>query len=370
MPRIIVSVSNDLSTDQRVKKVCQTLVDEGFEILLIGRKLPNSLPIKRIYPVKRMSLFFHKKVWFYAEFNIRLFFQLLFLKKDILLANDLDTLLPNYLIAKLFNLKLVYDTHELFTEIPELIHRPLVQKVWLTIEKIIFPKLKNVLTVNEDIAQIYEKKYNVSVEVIRNISPRLTLQEIDKNWENKVKEGCKMLIIQGSGINKERGAEEAVAMMQYLHGVVLMIVGSGDVIEDLKRMIKNLKLEKKVKIIGKLPYDELLKYTQIADLGLSLDKGTNLNYEYSLPNKIFDYIQCQVPLMVSDRKIVAALVEDNQIGVVFKEHNPKLMAEIVKEAFQNEKRYQEWKENLRKAAQIYTWEKESVRLKEFYRHLK
>jgi glycosyltransferase involved in cell wall biosynthesis len=369
MPRIVVSVSNDLVTDQRVYKVCNTLYNDGYDILLIGRRFSNSLEIKRPYKVNRIKLVFRKKIWFYAEFNIRLFFKLLFTKKDILLANDLDTLLPNFIISKVFNIKLVYDSHELFTEVPELTRRPKIRKIWILIEKWIFPKLKNVITVNDAIAQIYKEKYNVPVEVIRNISPQLTSQEIDKNWEIKVKEGCKMLIIQGSGINKERGAEEAVEMMQYLHRVVLIIVGSGDVIEDLKWMIKNLKLEKKVKIIGKLPYDELLKYTQIADLGLSLDKGTNLNYELSLPNKIFDFVQCQVPIMASSRKLVAEFIESNQIGMVFDDHDPKKMAETVNSIFQNKERYDVWKDNLKQVAKIYNWESESKPLMDIYKNL-
>jgi glycosyltransferase involved in cell wall biosynthesis len=370
MPRIIVSVSNDLVTDQRVKKVCQTLYEMGYEILLLGRKFSNSAPIERPYKVHRFSLFFNKKVWFYAELNLRLFFKLLFTKKDILLANDLDTLLPNYLIARLFGKKIVYDSHELFTEVPELTERPKVKKTWLGIEKRIFPKLRNVITVNEVIAKIYEKKYQVPVQVIRNISPKLTPQVVDEKWKNSIKQGRKMLVLQGSGINKDRGAEEAVAMMQYLENMVLFIIGGGDVFDYLKVLVGDLNLQDKVMMLDKLPFDELVQYTRITDLGLSLDKGTNLNYEYSLPNKIFDYIQCQVPLMVSNRKVVAQIIQENNIGVVFENHDPKEMAQIVTQALSDKKQYALWKENLILAADKYTWENESITLKNFYQNLK
>ena len=115
MKRILISVTNDLATDQRVHKVCETLQEFGFEILLIGRKLPNSLPVNRNYKTTRMNLIFNKGFLFYTEYNLRLFLKLLFTKKDILLANDLDTLLPNFLISRIQNTKLVYDSHELFT---------------------------------------------------------------------------------------------------------------------------------------------------------------------------------------------------------------------------------------------------------------
>jgi glycosyltransferase involved in cell wall biosynthesis len=370
MPKIVVSVSNDLVIDQRVKKVCQTLFDEGYDILLIGRRLKGSLNIDRPYTVHRFRLFFNKKFLFYFEFNIRLFFKLLFTKKDILLSNDLDTLLPNYLISRICRKKLVYDSHELFTEVPELINRPLIQKVWITIEKHIFPNLKNVITVNEAIADIYHQKYNVLVNVVKNISPAMKNRIIDENLKASLTQGKKMLIIQGSGINIDRGAEEAVEMMQYLDDTILFIIGSGDVIEKLKEIISHLDLSHKVKILGKMPFDDLIKYTMIADLGLSLDKGTNLNYELSLPNKIFDFVQCQIPVMASNRVLVADLIEKNQIGMIFKDHDPKKMAELVKDIFQNTHRYNQWKENLKKVSEIYNWESESMKLKEIYKNLK
>jgi glycosyltransferase involved in cell wall biosynthesis len=193
--------------------------------------------------------------------------------------------------------------------------------------------------------------------------------QIDQKLATEVKGNNKMLILQGSGINIDRGAEEAVEMMQYLDKIILVIIGGGDAFPRLKIIIKELKLENKVKILGKKPYEELLKYTQIADLGLSLDKGTNLNYEYSLPNKVFDFIQCQVPLFVSNRRIVEKLVKDNEIGAVFTEHNPKKMARLVQKVLSDEKQIALWKINLKKAATIYHWENESEKLKKIYKEI-
>jgi len=370
LQRIIVSVTNDLVTDQRVKKICESLQTIGYEITLIGRELPNSLPIERNYRTIRMKLLFNKGFLFYAEYNTRLFFKLLFVKKDILLANDLDTLLPNYLISKLFSKKLVYDSHELFTEVAELVSRPKIRNVWLKIENYIFPKLKNVYTVNDRIALFYQKKYGIPVKVVRNIAPKLTNSNIDKNLAKRVKGDNKMLILQGSGININRGAEEAIQMMKYLENTVLYIIGGGDIFHQLKPLVRKLELDKKVIILNKMPYDELMEFTKIADLGLSLDKGSNLNYEYSLPNKVFDYIQAQIPLFVSDRVEVAKLVSENNIGFITLSHDPKVLTKQVETIFQNSDSIYAWKQNLIIASEKYNWEKESVIIKEIYTHLK
>ncbi len=370
MKRIIVSVTNDLATDQRVKKICESLIEMNFEIVLIGRELSNSLALNRNYKTIRMKLLFNKGFLFYAEYNIRLFLRLLFLKKGVLLSNDLDTLLPNFLISKIFSKKLVYDSHELYTEVPELIFRPRIQKVWLIIENFIFPKLKNVYTVNKSIASFYMKKYKIDVKVIRNIATTLKNKNVDMNLSNKVKGNRKMLILQGSGINMDRGAEEAIRMMKYIDKSILYIIGGGDIYDELKCLVSDLNLKNKVIILNKMPYEQLMEYTKIADLGLSLDKGTNLNYEFSLPNKLFDYIQAEIPVLVSNRKEVAKIVTENNLGMVINNHDPKLLADFVKSILSNRQQNKIWKENLSYASNKYCWENEKIELKDLFMSLK
>ena len=163
--KIIVSVTNDLSTDQRVDKICNTLMDQNFDVLLVGRLLSESQNINRPYNTKRFKLWFNKGAFFYSTYNLRLFFFLLFTKSSTLWSNDLDTLPANYLIAKWKNLQLIFDSHEYYTEVPELINRPKVQQIWKQIERYILPKLKHVITVSQSIADLFEKEYNIKVSL-------------------------------------------------------------------------------------------------------------------------------------------------------------------------------------------------------------
>lgn len=170
--KAIVSVTNDLYTDQRVHKVASFLHNHGYDVLLVGRLLPNSQPLERAYKTHRMKLSFHKGALFYANYNLRLFFFLLFRKADLLLSNDLDTLLANFMAKKLKrNCELVYDSHEYYTEVPELVSRPKVKAIWEAIEGFIFPKLNKIYTVNQSIADKYKQKYHKDLAIIRNISP-------------------------------------------------------------------------------------------------------------------------------------------------------------------------------------------------------
>ncbi|MEO6884186.1 MAG: glycosyltransferase [Bacteroidia bacterium] len=365
--KVIVSVINDLSTDQRVHKVSTTLKKMGFDVLLVGRKQRKSLTLApRNYATKRMFLVFEKGILFYVEFQFRLFLFLLFHKADILVANDLDTLAPNYLISKIKNVPVVYDSHEIFTEVPELQQNQVKRKIWLRLEKNIFPKLKTIFTVNHSIANYFSDLYKVPVNVLRNV-PFSKKRETNSIEKNKIFEtDKKIILLQGAGINIDRGAEELVEAMQYIDVAILVIVGCGDVIPILEKMIVKWKLEKKIFLTGKIPFEKLSNYTHFADLGVTLDKDTNINYKFSLPNKVFDYIQAGVPVLASDLIELKKIIFQYQVGDCIQNHDPKHIAEKINSIFTDEKLLLKWKENTKVAAQELCWENEEKIVIETY----
>ena len=366
-PRAIVSVINDLSTDQRVHKVCSFLVEQGYDVCLVGRKKSDSQVLAaRNYRTHRMRLFFEKGALFYAFFNTRLFFYLLFRKADLLVSNDLDTLLPNFLVSKMKKIRLTYDSHEYFTEVPELINRPRVQKVWERIERFIFPKLKTVYTVNHSIAGLYTEKYGVGLKVVRNVSPLWRPSLVPDKQALGIPGDKQLLIMQGAGLNIDRGVEEAIGMMHFLSGAVLLIVGDGDIIPEMKEKVSRENLDEKVLFFGKRPYAELMCFTFHADLGLSFDQPTNPNYRFSLPNKVFDYLHAGTPVICSDVIEVATIVRKHDIGIVLTDFRAEQMAEVLGKLLKDPGELQRLKENCATAALLENWQKETAVLAEIY----
>ncbi len=386
-PIAIISVINDLLSDQRVDRSANTLHRAGYHVLLVGRKQkmsPSLLP--RDYATHRMKLLFERGPLFYLEYNIRLFIFLLFKQPALLLSNDLDTLLPNFVIHKLKGCTLIYDAHEYFTGVPELTDRPWVRRCWKILEQWTVPHIKFMITVNDSIGLIYKNEYGVKPLIIRNIPfKNISIQlqkelkkskpELDE-WKKVTKkqlmlpENKPVILLQGAGINVNRGAEEAVMAMQYTEGAILLIVGDGDVIGKLKRMVEKLKLDEKVYFVARQPYQTLSTYTAIAEFGISFDKDTNINYRFSLPNKLFDYINAGVPIVASPLPEVKKIIDHYQCGTFIEDYMPEHIAICFMNLLQDGKRLWQYHENAVSASEELNGETELIPLYKLARSLK
>lgn len=361
---IIVSVTSDLVADNRVHKVCTTLTKTGFDVFLVGRQLRGSLPVNnRPYKTKRFRLIFRKGPLFYTEYNFRLFLFLLFKKSGILLSNDLDTLPANFCASRIKNIPLVYDSHEYFTEVPELINRPRIQKIWETLESKMVPKIKYAYTVCDSIAKIYNEKYGTQFHVVRNLPVKQSFQP-----RNNPEQKQKTILYQGA-VNVGRGLEQAILAMKFIEDAQLVIAGDGDIKTNLEKLVSDEKLQEKVKFTGRLPLEELAKLTPKADLGLSIEEDLGLNYRFALPNKLFDYIQAQVPVLVTNLPEMAAIVNHYKIGKICNTLETKNLAQTIDEALNDSGKRKTWKENLKIAANDLTWEKEEKKLLAIFQQL-
>jgi len=331
MKRIIISVTNDLYSDQRVLKVAHTCCNNGFDVLVLGRKRKNSIPLNLPFKYKLFQLCFNRSALFFAEYNIRLFFVLLFSKVDILLSNDTDSLPANFLVSKIRRKKLVFDAHECFPELPELAHRPKIKRIWEKIEDRIFPTLTHCYTVCQSISDYYNQKYNIYMKVVRNVPYR------SKYVGEKLLDypGKKLIIYQGA-LNVGRGLEWIIDAMPLVENAVFVIIGDGIITNELKERVNQLQLNEKVFLLGRISGATLYKYTPSADLGVCLLENRGLNYYYSLPNRIFDYLHAGVPVLATDFPEIANIVHHYNTGILINRYEPEYLAEVINEFFKKE----------------------------------
>lgn len=352
--KVLVSVFNNLSTDQRVEKVCRTLSENGFSIELIGNNWGGLPDLKRDYPVSRIILKSKILRYAYVEFQWKLYKELL-KKADqhtILLSNDLDTLLPNYMVSKKLNLPLVYDSHEIFTEMPSVNGR-FTQNIWRSLESFIAPKLKFMMTASESYADWFHKTYGIERPVVVQNFPLKSGNPQDYSIVNSPK----VIIYQGV-INPSRGLDKLIPEMHKIENAELWIAGDGPKKKEFQELTKNLGLDDKVKFIGKILPEKLREITQKADLGVSIEENNGLSYYFSMPNKISDYIQARIPVVVSDFPEMRKVADHFKAGEKIRDYNE--LAQKIQLVLNNGKH--SYKDALDHAASQLCWENEENRL--------
>lgn len=372
----IVAVTNDLTTDQRVDRTCLTLTGMGYKVLLTGRRRRDSLTLTpRAYRTHRMRLIFGKGPLFYAEYNLNLFFLLAFRRYDLVVSNDLDTLPATWFAHQVrrsisvfrFDGKTakpvhIHDCHEYFRGVPELVGRSFAPKIWKMFEDHIYPRLRYVTAVNDSIAGLYSAEYGNTITVMRNVPFRKALTPATRRQDLNIGPHQQVIFYQGA-VNVDRGLEEVIKAMKFLTtDAVFVVAGTGDVFDDLKALIRNEGCENKVIMLGQIPFADLHAFTMMADIGLSVEKDIGINYHFALPNKIMDYIQANVPLLVSPLPEMKSLVERYQIGEFIDSHKPEDLATRIGSMLGNREKLDFYKKNLLAAASELCWENEEVKL--------
>lgn len=367
--KVITSVINNYQGDQRVQKVCNSLLKFGFDVEVIATDLRGNPELNFPYPVHLIRLSSQSGMKMYMNFNRKLFQKLMKITRpgDILLANDLDALMPNYWVSKIKGCELVFDSHEIFSEAPTLYNRPVKKRIWKMMEKSMVPNLKHFYTVSKGYADWFEKEYKIRPEIIMNVpvvkpvTESLTIKLPEVNPQEKI------IIYQGA-INFSRGIDKMIESMQFVENAQLWIIGSGPKKEEFEKLGDKLNLNSKIKFIGQAPPAQLKLITPKADLGLSLEEDFGISYRYALPNKIFDYTHAGVPILGTYLPEIKETIENFGIGKTIEKHEPQHIAQRITEMLEEGK--MPYEENLKKAAGVFNWENEEKKLEKIYSSFK
>lgn len=351
--RIIITVSNNLVTDNRVAKISGYLEAIGWKPVLLGRRWPGGkIPEGRAGKIKRFNLLFNKGPLFYLELNIRLFFYLLLNSCDRIWAVDLDTLASAILISKIRKIPVTFDSHEYFTEMPELQARPAVKWIWSQLERFLITKADRCVTVSEGIRNIYKIKYGVDALLLRNV-PNYPKQL------HRLRELSDSPVVYYQGaLNVGRGLVESIKAMLYLPNYFMLIVGAGDEQEELQELVNHLQLTDRVIFTGALPFEELAVEAQKAHVGLCLLENMGLNYYHSLPNRLFDYPALGLPIIATAFPDISEIVTNYEIGLLLDNLEPQNIAAAIKTACEDESLREKWALSLPACVKELNWENE------------
>jgi glycosyltransferase involved in cell wall biosynthesis len=297
---------------------------------------------------------------FYAEYNLRLFIYLLFKKMDGICSIDLDTIIPGYLISSLKKIPRIYDAHELFCEMKEIVSRPAIYKIWKWIERRTVPHFRFGYTVNQLIAGEFKKMYGADYEIIRSIAVYTESRESGARGE-------KFILYQGA-VNEGRSFETLIPAMQWVNAP-LVICGAGNFLAQTKKMVKELNLEDKVIFKGTLLPADLREITNKAYIGLTLFERGSLSNYYSLANRFFDYIHSGVPQLCVNYPVYREINNSWHVAVLIEDISAQNIAVTLNSLLTDEEHWQQLHLNCRAAARELNWQNEEKKLVVFYKNI-
>lgn len=357
MKQLVFTVTNDLSYDQRMIRICTSLSQAGYQVMLVGRKMQTSVPLReQPFRQKRLSCFFAKGKGFYIEYNIRLFFYLIFSKIEVICAIDLDTILPCYWVSVIRRIPRVYDAHELFCEMKEVVTRPPIYRFWKRVERFAVPRFPTGYTVNQPIAAAFKEMYGVDYGVVRNV-PVLQPLTIPVKKE-------KYILYQGT-VNEGRSFETLIPAMKQV-AARLIICGDGNFMEQARKLVAIHGLEEKVIFKGQILPHELRDYTVNAWIGVTLFENKGLSNYYSLANRFFDYMQAGIPQLGVDYPVYREINNQYPIAVLINDLSPDSIAEQLNRLLNDELLYKELQQNCVAARTVFNWQQEEKKLIAFY----
>lgn len=352
-----------MTHESRIFKTAKTISNNFDEILLLGigkkglvkkEQYAQNITIKRSsqIPIKGFTFLFYY-IW--------VTFQLIKYRPKVLTIHSLE-LLPFVFLAKLTRSKIIYDAHELETEKNGM--GGFRKKISVIVEKLCLKLCTKVSVVGFEIAKHYEEKYNIKPYVILNIPYLNNGETLNNNLFRKefnLEDTDTIFLYQGL-LGKGRGIENLIHAFTSLNqpSKKLIFMGYGTLEEYVKEYASKHK-----NIIYKeaVSPKEVMSYTCSADFGLSMIENTSLSYYYSLPNKLFEYTQAEIPVIVSDNIEMKNLVEKSSIGYSIKNETSQIVDLISKINKQDKTNF---KDALIKFKNEFNWNKQELTLKEIY----
>ncbi len=352
--KIVCVATSDPAYDQRMIRICTALQKAGYDVTFVGRLRQNSKALPE-QPYRQVRLDMRKTdagKMFYFRYWIKLFFFLMRCPADALCAIDLDTIYPVLLASRLRGLKRVYDAHELFTEMEEVVSRPATRKMWLQIERATVPHFPHGYTVSTTYAQEFRERYGVEYAIVRNATVLRPLQPIPEMHG--------YILYQGA-VNKGRCFEQLLPAMKMVRGK-LLICGDGNFLQQAQQMVRELGLEEKVTFTGYIPPTELPRYTRGAAVGITLFEARSKSNLYSLANRFFDYMHACVPQLAGAYPEYQAINSRFEVATLLSQITPESIAEALNRLLEDAAYADRLRQNCLAAREIYNWQAEEARL--------
>ena len=190
----------------------------------------------------------------------------------------------------------------------------------------------------------------------------------------KMYAGRKVVLYQGS-IKAGRGLTTLLSAMEIVlendKNVLFLIIG-GEIENsgwDEKTKLFLKKYEKNFITIGWIEHSELAPYLVHASVGIILFKPTHYNNMIGMPNKLFEYISCGLPIVSSNMPQISRVINSTKTGILVNPESPENIANSILEIV-SENKNKEFKRRCNKYSKTFVWSRSSKVLLELYQKIK
>ena len=362
--KILITFLGNINYDTRCKNLYDTFLVNGFDVEFIGfdwltKDFKKSSGKVSIHKLKKGFL----SITFYLKFISLLKLKLLSTKASIIFAEDIYTLPFVVILGKLKGSKIYYDSRELFGYLAGLKEKKFKQSIWKWIERFFITKADQIIVTGSMDGEFLRKEYGVkNIILLRNL-PRFYKSSVktDIHSNLRIDKSKKIILYQGV-LLKGRGIEKVFVVLKDLPDIVFVIAGSGEYEEYYKNLAVQLGLVDQVYFIGKFTQEDLPKITASAYIGVSLIENLSVSYYYALPNKLFEYIMAEIPVIASNLPQMKEVIEKYDVGFTVDFGNNDKLLSAIKKLTDDSALYENKKQNCKTASQELNWENEVTKL--------
>lgn len=371
--KVCVVVLNSIWYDPRVRKQINSYMTEGFDISCVGYKCNrfdeqkvSQVPCRVVladydpaYKGKQSNVF--RKLKREQLLNKALTEAIVSEKPDVIHANDLDALIPAYSAAKKLKCKLIYDSHEIFTENIQFRNKKIYAYYLRLKEYPLCKRVDKMICVSNAAAEYFAKKYKIKKpEVITNctLSNERVFSDSKKDCFEVLNHGQ---FYDGRGYDK---MVEALPLLKDYPEIKLALRGMGTLEADLKARAKELG-DDNIIFYPPVHVKDLIKEASDSMVGVAVTEPICLNFVMSVSNKLFEYAAAGLPVIMSDIPEHRYLNKKYEFGIILPENTPEAFAEAVIKLYTDKEFYDKCAKNSEKLTKELCWENEFSKITSF-----
>ncbi len=369
---ILHIVRNKILNDARVTKEIETLAKQfpDSQFSAIGYSKDDQVEFNHFENLKihlilrhcKSSHFFHKAlnymIWVLDSIKVGKKYN-----ATVVHCHDIDALLVGVILKLYSRCQLIFDAHELQSEQWNKSQNPFVRRILTrSAELILIRFVDHLITVSQSILNWYIHRHaHLNGILVRNV-PTASFKCSSSNFlrdQFKISQDELVFIYLGV-LDASRGLLallNAFSNANVKHHIVFM--GSGDFESEIKNAER---LQKNIHYHPPVPFSEVLSVANSADVGISFIPSSCLNFEYCLPNKVFEYILSGLPVVSSNLTEIKHLLTDYQAGWIVDDEEG-LRKFLLTIGIENVKAVSC---GLRERSKELTWENEARGLISFY----